>query len=114
MEMRAKKRLQYKTMVNPKFQKILDEMAELHSNKNSNYASKEDFLSNFKRVERIGISPLKSCIVRMSDKWERIMNLLGGEKDNVGESVRDTLIDLAVYSIIAILLIEEQKNDNNN
>jgi len=96
-------------MINEKFQKILNEMAEMHDKKNSNYASKDDFLSNFRKTERLGISPLENCLVRMNDKWERLMNLAGGEKDTVGESIRDTLMDLCVYSIIAVLLLDENK-----
>ena len=47
----------------------------------------------------------------MSDKLSRIANLLKSEAKNSvkDESIEDTLIDLANYSIILKILIEDKK-----
>lgn len=91
----------------PRFYKLLDEIAELHSRKNHDYARTEDPLSNFRMSEGLGVPAWKGVLVRMSDKWSRIQQLSSG-KEPKNESLRDSLIDNAVYSLICVLLLEEQ------
>lgn len=93
----------------PGFYELLKVMAEIHSRKNGNYAKASDALSNFRLSNELGIDPFKGCLIRMSDKWSRICQLSKGVPDLVGESLEDTLIDLANYSIISILLFRETK-----
>lgn len=92
----------------PRFYRLLDEIADLHSKKNFDYAPTEEPLANFRMCERLGVPAWKGVLVRMSDKWSRIQQLSGG-KSPKNESLRDSLIDLAVYALIDVLLIEEQK-----
>lgn len=91
----------------PRFYKILDEMADLHSRKNANYAEDQNPLSNLRECAKFGIKPTDGVITRMSDKWSRLQQLWGGKEDKVGESIKDTLMDLAIYSILLMILIEE-------
>lgn len=96
----------------PRFYQILDEMAQLHSDKNHDYSG-EDPLSNFKMCEKMGISAWEGILIRISDKWSRLLNFVKTKKFLVKtESVRDTLLDLAVYAILCIILLEEDKSDN--
>jgi hypothetical protein len=94
--------------------KLLDEMRELHIRKNAGYSGHStDRWANFRLSESLGVSPLVGVLVRMSDKWIRITNLAKDSRlDMVGESLRDTLMDIAAYALIAICLLEE-KNENN-
>ncbi len=92
----------------PRFHELLDTIRDLHDRKNSNYASGSDPLSNFKLSTEFGIEPWKGALVRMSDKWSRIVQLANGTPDAVGESLTDTLMDLAVYSLLTIVLMEER------
>jgi len=85
-------------------------MADLHARKNSNYANPTDPLSNLRRCQALGISPLMGVLVRLQDKWSRIENLARGVPDLVGESLEDTLMDNAVYSLLAIILLREERN----
>ena len=95
----------------PRFYKILDKLAEIHSSKNHDYAG-EDPLSNFKLSEKMGIPAWKGCLVRMSDKISRLWNFAKTEKLTVkDENVCDTAIDLAVYSILFVLLYEDSKKE---
>lgn len=49
-----------------------------------------------------------SMLIRMHDKLGRLDNMLGtGAKNNVNESVEDTLLDLANYAIITILELKK-------
>src|ERR1017187_7505130 len=92
-----------------RFYELLKEMEELHDRKNSNYARDDDPLSNFRECRSFGVEPHVGTMVRMSDKWSRLCQLIGGKKDNVGESIKDTLIDLAVYCLLEVILLEEHE-----
>ena len=94
----------------PRFYKILKELAEIHSKKNHDYAG--DYpLSNFKLSEKMGIPAWKGCLVRMTDKISRLWSFAKKGKFEVSdESVIDTLKDNAVYSILCILLYKDLKN----
>lgn len=96
-------------MRNERFHALLKEIADLHDSKNHDYAAETDPLSNFKLCEPFGVSPFKGVMVRLSDKWSRLGQLVGG-KSPKHESVRDTLMDTAVYSLLAILLLEDEDN----
>jgi hypothetical protein len=91
------------------FYKILLKAAETHYRKNKNYATAADPFSNFKMCETFGISAEKGVLIRMSDKWSRIINLAGGVEDLVGESMKDTILDLGVYSVILYAMMEEKE-----
>lgn len=54
-------------------------------------------------------------LVRMSDKIMRLQNITHKQVTLVNtESLRDTLIDLHNYSAMAIMLLDEKKDLNNN
>jgi hypothetical protein len=91
---------------NPAFIKLIDEIVQLHDSKNSDYASDADPLSNFRRSEAFGVPAWKGICVRMTDKWSRIEQLSSGKAPK-NESLRDSLIDNAVYSLLAIIALEE-------
>jgi len=92
------------------FYAVLLKAADTHYRKNKNYASKEDPFSNLKMCESFGVSAEKGVLVRMSDKWSRIINLANGVEDLVGESLKDTILDLGVYSLILYAMIQEEEN----
>jgi len=95
-----------------RFLELVEQMKDIHVRKNAGYAGDNaDPFINFKNAELFGISPFKGCLVRMSDKFMRVANLSKDEdNDKVGESITDTLLDLANYAVIAICLYEEEKN----
>lgn len=97
----------YKGKGHPQFYELLDQIADLHSRKNQNYSPGKDPFSNFRESEKFGVPDWLGCLVRMGDKWNRATNLAKGHKDLVGESIKDTLMDLAVYSLICIILYDE-------
>jgi hypothetical protein len=93
---------------NPAFDALLSEIATLHDSKNHDYAQDADPLSNLRRAQALGIDPWKGVLVRLTDKWSRIEQLTAG-KTAKHESLRDSLIDNAVYSLLAILLLDEAR-----
>jgi len=99
----------------PQFYEILVDLAELHHLKNGDYASKEEPLRNFTTVgnalENYGIltkgyPATKIALAYAYKQWDAAFKLLGrSEKGNV-EGILQRLSDIAVYSIIAMLLYE--------
>jgi hypothetical protein len=86
------------------FLEIIEKMKEIHQIKDHDYAG-ESYLSNLKGSERIGIPAWKGTLIRMEDKMARLENFAKQDfllvKD---ESIEDTFIDLATYSILALIL----------
>lgn len=91
------------------YRALLDEMWQLHIAKNTGYAGySPDPWANFRQCEAFGISAACGVLTRMSDKWSRLQSLWKNpERDRVGESIKDTLIDLSAYALILICLLEE-------
>ena len=90
----------------PRFYQLIEEVSELHSRKNFDYCPSHKPLHNFRRCGVMGVEPWKGILVRMSDKWSRIEQLSNG-KTPKNESLRDSLIDNAVYSLLCIILLDE-------
>lgn len=97
----------------PRFYELIEEICELHARKNADYARDDDPLSNFRQAENFGIPAWQGILVRLSDKWSRIQELTKG-KTPQNESLRDSLIDNAVYSLLAIVLLEEATTKSNS
>jgi hypothetical protein len=97
-------------MSKERFHEIVKEMVELHDKKNRDYAG-NDYLSNFLMCEKhMGIPAWKGCLIRLSDKLSRIMNIARTDEIAVSdETVVDTLMDLAVYAIVTRILYENSK-----
>lgn len=91
---------------NPKFDAVIAELMGLHDSKNHDYADDGDPLSNLRRCEKFGIPAWKGTLVRMSDKYSRLEQLASGKQPK-HEGIRDTLIDNAMYSILAVILLDE-------
>ena len=91
-----------------RFYEILDTIKNLHDAKKHDYGN-EDVFANFRLSELAGISPWKGSVVRMGDKYARISNYIKkGDFKFKEESIKDTLMDMAIYSLITIVLYEEE------
>ncbi len=90
----------------PRFYALLEEIAALHGSKNHDYSKTGEPLSNLTRCREFGVEPWRGVLVRMSDKWSRIEELSKG-KVAKHESLRDSLIDLAVYALLDVILLED-------
>lgn len=91
------------------FHRLLNEVRELHRRKNHDYAGADDRLANLKLCEMAGIPGWVGVSVRLTDKLSRLLNFVRQGKLAVkDEGIRDTLLDMAVYSLLAIVLLEER------
>jgi len=107
----TQKRKTEKRHGHPRFYELLDEIADLHSRKNHDYAH-SDPLSNLRVSEQFGIPGWKGVLVRLADKWQRIVNFARrGSLEVKDESVIDTLKDLAIYALLDIILFEESRKE---
>lgn len=101
---------------NKRFLELLEEIKSIHVRKSAGYAGADnlDTWANFRLSENFGVSAFKGCLIRLSDKFIRVSNLVRDAKnEQVGESIKDTLLDLASYCLIAICLLEEKDEQEN-
>ena len=89
-----------------RFKQITDEMVKLYEKKSSDYGnSTHDTYMKYGAV---------AYLVRMEDKINRVRTLVQNRDYDYlvdDEKVKDTLIDLANYSILMLLELEGNKND---
>lgn len=95
-------------MAHQRLLELCDQIKELHKKKSEDYGGQSS-LGNFDEARQVGLTPLQGCMVRLTDKYSRACKFMRSESYAVQtESFEDTLLDLAVYSLIAIVLTEEQ------
>lgn len=100
------------------FKEITNQMHAVMCNKNKDYAGATniDAFSNFNVIELLtnnSISRELGTVVRMTDKLSRVIRLLKQKNNVVDEKIEDTLLDLANYSILLILMLRERPNEHN-
>lgn len=100
-----------------RFEEILNNMFTTTRAKNSDYTNADNAFSNFARITEISrnhISVQQSIFVRMTDKWERLCNLMFPIRERLveTETITDTILDLAVYAIILKISIESRQGIN--
>lgn len=86
------------------FKDYTNHLAEILKEKNDAYDD-----SFTKSLDEDGLLVLK---IRLSDKFNRVSSLIkkGKLKEN-DESLEDTLLDMAGYSILALKYLKEHKNE---
>jgi hypothetical protein len=90
------------------FYSILNELRALHDQKNKDYGRDDDPYANIRGSEHWGIPAWKGAMVRANDKIKRLQKYaIDGKLAN--ESVADSFLDLAVYTIIALDLYRQDR-----
>jgi hypothetical protein len=81
------------------FRQIAEDIAALYEKKDAAYG--DSFGDTF---QKLGII---SAVTRISDKYNRLCNLATNtEVDNLGESIEDTLKDMAAYCIMTLMKLK--------
>ena len=81
------------------FRQIAKEITALYEKKDRAYGN-----SFGETYEKLGII---SAVTRISDKYNRLCNLAANKDiDNLGESLEDTLKDMAAYCIMTIVAMK--------
>lgn len=98
-----------KEQTNERIRQLCDELADTLCAKNSNYgdsAGQSPFFVPW-------LEPETGLWVRLGDKVLRLKELNKGEKDKVGESLRDTLLDTAGYALRLIMELDNNREEKN-
>jgi len=84
---------------NAPFDKVIHEMRETYLAKNADYGN-----SFAETIEEFGFIP---AIARINDKLKRVKNMVKGQEMNIGESLRDNLLDIANYCVITVMELDK-------
>ena len=103
---KAMKKLQSNVLLDPneakvaRIKELADQLAATYARKNKDYGDSFGI-----SVARYGII---AALTRMSDKWNRLENLIlnEGQHEVKDESVLDTLLDLATYALMTYMEVE--------
>lgn len=100
------------------FYALLEKVKELHDNKGRGYEAPGDraLYPNYRRMDRwaksVAARPEQSpaiyALMRNEEKLERIRAILEGAEPH-DEAIPETLLDMAVISLIALILYQERE-----
>lgn len=92
-----------------RFHEVLRETGDLHDRKQADYGSDVDPFANVRASEEWGVPPWVGALVRLNDKVTRLKSL-ARKGTLANESAEDSMRDIAVYAIIALVLFEEARD----
>lgn len=93
------------------FKQLAADKFLLTNRKNKDYADNQDAFANFRLIEVLThgrISTEEGILVRMTDKLQRIANLLYKRAAVSDEAITDTLKDLSIYADILNIYLQHQ------
>jgi len=92
------------------FAAITEQMKSIMFAKGNDYAN-DDRLSNFKLAGNIsGLSPELNCLSLIATKVARLGVLLNNDKTPNNESISDSLLDLANYTVLLTMLLKDKES----
>lgn len=96
------------------FHDLLKVMGDLHDRKQKDYGRDDDPFRNVRNSAEFGVPAWVGCMMRANDKMARIQGAAQQLLESSGihmanESLEDSLLDLAVYSIIGLILYREEQ-----
>jgi hypothetical protein len=90
----------------PRFKALVWEILQLHARKQEDYGSDTDPFANVRSSGEFGVPPWVGALVRLNDKVTRLKNF-AARRTLANESAEDSMMDLAVYALIALILYRE-------
>lgn len=102
-------RLEADEDLNPRvlaFREAVFQVLAMHDKKQADYGKEGDPFANIRSSEEWGIAPWVGAMVRANDKVKRLQRF-AGRGTLANESAEDSLLDIAVYSIIGLVLYRE-------
>ena len=90
-----------------RFHELLRELGDLHDQKQADYGKDDDPFANVRASQEWGVQPWVGAMIRLTDKVRRLQRY--AEKGSLAnEGVEDSLKDISVYALIALVLWEQQ------
>jgi len=89
---------------------VLDQVAETHSTKSADYGDRGgDPLANIRRgAEMIDVEPWRACLLRMSDKMQRLKSYCKNGSSKI-DGPEDDLVDICSYAALACVMFRESQ-----
>ena len=91
----------------PRLHELLKEIGDLHDKKQVDYGTASDPFANVRASQEFGISPWVGALVRLNDKVTRLKQF-AKRGSLANESAEDSMKDIAVYALIALILYREE------
>jgi hypothetical protein len=91
-----------------RFHQLLDEIGELHDRKQADYGREDDPFANIRASTEWGVPSWVGAMVRLTDKVRRLQAVAHGSELR-NEGVEDSLQDIAVYALIALVMFETER-----
>jgi hypothetical protein len=91
-----------------RFHGLLREIGELHDRKQADYGRGDDPFANVRASEEWNVDGWIGAMVRLNDKVRRLQSL-STKGSLANESAFDSLQDIAVYALIAYVLLEQDQ-----
>jgi hypothetical protein len=90
------------------FEALTSQMKEILFKKGNDYAN-TDRLSNFKLAGAIcGLTAERNCLTLIATKVARLGVLLNTENKPNNESIQDSIVDLANYSVLLSMIMADK------
>ena len=96
----------------PKFYELLETVAALHERKSLDYGSDADPYANVRASAEWGVAPWVGALLRANDKVKRLQRF-AARGTLANESAKDSMLDIAVYVLIALRLYEEEEGTSD-
>jgi len=90
------------------FYALLEEIKKLHDSKGADYEGEGKSYCNLRGPEEWGVPAWVYAMTRCEEKMRRLKTFAKGSALK-HEGARDSLLDIAVLSLIAVVLMEEQQ-----
>lgn len=92
-----------------RFHELVKEIAELHDRKQADYGAGDDPFANVRASEEFGVASWVGALIRLNDKITRL-KAFAQRGSLANESAADSMQDIAVYALIALVLYEQESN----
>lgn len=91
-----------------RFNELLKTMKDIHDKKGADYEGSGRPYENIRAAEQWGIEPWVLAMMRVGEKLRRVQTFAHTKTLN-NESASDSLMDIAILSLIALVLLEEKQ-----
>lgn len=90
-----------------RFHELLRQMGRLHARKGADYGQDADQFANVRASAEWGVPAWVGAMIRATDKMKRLQRF-AQRGSLANESAADSLMDLSVYALIALILLREE------
>jgi len=90
-----------------RFHELVKEIADLHDRKQQDYGAGDDPFANVRASKDWGVPSWVGAMIRLNDKVQRLKSF-ARKGALANESAEDSMRDIAVYALIALVLYEQE------